>query len=113
MIIGGTCDDTSSSLIAKYTIDKWERVGNLQDSRYAHRAIANDNRIYVVGGWGIQYVFKWIKPYKLIYIFSETEIWSVDNQDNATTMKIAEPYLQDYAHYPELFIVDSDFCVKK
>ena len=55
--MGGTCDDESSSLIAKYTIDNWERVGNLQDPRYAHRAIANDSRIYVVGGWGTLYVF--------------------------------------------------------
>ena len=40
----------ASSLIAKYTIDKWESVGNLQAVRRAHRAIANDDRIYVVGG---------------------------------------------------------------
>ena len=54
LIIGGYCDDrTSSSLIAKYTIDKWERVGNLQNSRAIHRAIANEDRIYVVGGNGI------------------------------------------------------------
>ena len=52
LIIGGWCDNTASSLIAKYTIDKWEYVGNLQNSRYAHRAIANEDRIYVVGGYG-------------------------------------------------------------
>ena len=52
LIIGGYCDGSSSSLIAKYTIDKWERAGNLQKSRYAHRAIANGDRIYVVGGFG-------------------------------------------------------------
>ena len=54
LIIGGYCDDfNSSSSIAKYTIDKWERVGNLQNSRAIHRAIANEDRIYVVGGNGI------------------------------------------------------------
>ena len=53
LIIGGLCDGNSSSLIAKYTIDQWERVGNLQKSRAYHRAIADDNRIYVVGGFGI------------------------------------------------------------
>ena len=45
-------DDDDSSLIAKYTIDKWERVGNLQNSRRGQRAIANEDRIYVVGGNG-------------------------------------------------------------
>ena len=52
LIIGGYCDAIASSLIAKYTIDKWEYVGNLQNSRYAHRSIANEDRIYVVGGYG-------------------------------------------------------------
>ena len=52
LIIGGVCDDIPSSSIAKYTIDKWERVGNLQNSRRGHRAIANEDRIYVVGGDG-------------------------------------------------------------
>ena len=52
LIIGGYCDGFPSSLIAKYTIDKWERVGNLQNSRAIHRAIANEDRIYVVGGSG-------------------------------------------------------------
>ena len=47
LIIGGECDGKASSLITKYTIDKWEYVGNLQNSRYAHRAIANKDRIYV------------------------------------------------------------------
>ena len=52
LIIGGICGGSSSSLIAKYTDDKWERAGNLQRSRHAHRAIANGDRIYVVGGVG-------------------------------------------------------------
>ena len=52
LIIGGWCDGSSYSLIAKYTIDKWERVGNLQKSRREHRALANEDRIYVVGGYG-------------------------------------------------------------
>ena len=47
------CDSIGSALVAKYTIDQWERVGNLQKSRAYHRAIADDNRIYVVGGFGI------------------------------------------------------------
>ena len=46
-------------------------------------------------------------------LFSPTEIWSFDDVDNAITMKMAEPILFGYYSYPELFIVDSDFCVKK
>ena len=56
LIFGGFCADgesgSSSSRIAKYTLDKWEQVGNLQQNRYEHRAIANGDRIYVVGGSG-------------------------------------------------------------
>ena len=53
LIMGARCDGTvSSSLIAKYTIDKWERVGNLQYPRHYHRAISKGDRIYVVGGSG-------------------------------------------------------------
>ena len=33
LIIGGRIDGSDSSLIAKYTVDQWERIGNLQDSR--------------------------------------------------------------------------------
>ena len=51
-IIGGVCNGSQYSLIAKYTLDKWERAGNLQQNRYAHRSILNGDRIFVVGGYG-------------------------------------------------------------
>ena len=50
LIIGGRCDGISSALVAKYAIDEWERVGNLQNSRFGQRAISYENRIYVIGG---------------------------------------------------------------
>ena len=50
--MGGWCQGDITSLIAKYTIDKWEHVGDLQKSRGSHRAIANGDRMYVVGGYG-------------------------------------------------------------
>ena len=54
LIIGGRCDgNTFQSLVSRYSIDQWERVGNLQNPRDQHRAIANDDRIYVVGGNGL------------------------------------------------------------
>ena len=56
LIFGGRIDRSDSSLIAKYTDNKWERIGNLQDSRDWHRAIVNDDRLYVIGGSGTQYV---------------------------------------------------------
>ena len=63
LIMGARCDgNVSSSLIAKYTIDEWERVGNLQYPRHYHRAISNGDRIYVVGGSGKLYVF----PHKIL-----------------------------------------------
>ena len=55
LIIGGYCDGSESSLIAKYTNlnnwqHKWEQFGTLQKAREGHRAISNVDRIYVVGG---------------------------------------------------------------
>ena len=43
-------------------------------------------------------------------LFSSTEIWTLDEKDNTVNMKIAEPKLNFYSYYPELFIVASDFC---
>ena len=48
-----------------------------------------------------------------IKLFSKTEIWSLDENDNTINLKIAEPNLTNYGYYPELFIVDPDFCIKK
>ena len=47
-----------------------------------------------------------------ISLFSKTEIWSLDENDDTVNMKIAEPNLNNYDYYPELFMVDSDFCTK-
>ena len=49
----------------------------------------------------------------LTYLFSKTEIWPLDEINNIASMKNAEPYLKGYHYYPELFIVESDFCIKK
>ena len=35
------------------------------------------------------------------------------NNNNIVDMKIVEPELLKYGYYPELFIVDSDFCTNK
>ena len=101
LFIGGyydCCPGVRSSLISRYTIDKWEEVGNLQVRRGGLGAIANGDRIYVVGGAGEM---------------SKTEIWSLDDNDDYINIQIAEPNLNNYRFYPELFLVDSDFCTKK
>ena len=54
-----------------------------------------------------------VKSAQLNYLLSETEIWSLNENDDTVNVKIAEPNLRDYQYYPELFIVDSDFCTKK
>ena len=44
---------------------------------------------------------------------SKTEIWSLDGNDDHVNIQIAEPNLNNYRYYPEMFLVDSDFCTKK
>ena len=66
LIFGGYCDESDCSLIAQYKIVRWERVGNLQNSRQSHRTIANQDRIYIVGGEGVLYVFS-DQIFRIIY----------------------------------------------
>ena len=124
LIIGGWCDDSDSSLIAKYTLDKWTKFGNLQKNKTGLRAISNGDRIYVVGGSNYQ---RWETVIFLQCFFSKfcffitknvqrfvlsTEIWSLDEDGNTVNVKVAEPVLISYVWYPELFLVPSDFCSK-
>ena len=50
--------------------------------------------------------------HSLIYLFSKTEIWLLDENDDITNVQIGDPMLENFAYYPELFTVDSDFCVQ-
>ena len=59
LILGGLCDykderrdDEYYSLIAQYTDNRWDAVGNLQRKRIAYRAVSNGDRVYLVGGYG-------------------------------------------------------------
>ena len=47
----------------------------------------------------------------VIKCFSQTEIWSLD--DGAFNIKLAEPFLSGFYDYPELFLVDTQFCMNK
>ena len=62
---------------------------------------------------GIVYIFGFMLIKIFIHDLSKTEVWTLDENDDTINMKIAEPTLDNYAYYPELFIVDSDFCTKK
>ena len=57
-VLGGYCDGTSSSRIAKFETNTWAEVGNLKQARFGHRSIAANDRVYVVGGYNAYlYVF--------------------------------------------------------
>lgn len=99
LIFGGHCNGFHHALIAKYTLDKWEHIGNLQAQRAGHRAIANENRMYVIGGGAGS-------GSKSTEIYDEfTSVF-----DDYTSVKVT--VLVD-AHLPALFLVNSDFCVTK
>jgi len=70
-------------------------LDRLQSIREYHRAIVNGDEVFIVGGFGEQY----------------TEIWSKEN--NSYNIKLASPKVNDFRHYPELLLVDPNFCVKK
>ena len=52
LIIGGTETSSGDSLatVACYNSDGWSKLDNLQRGRYAHRAIVNGDKVYVIGG---------------------------------------------------------------
>lgn len=41
-----------------------------------------------------------------------TEIWSLSDDDEIGNINIAEPTLDNYVWYPEIFLVASDFCTR-
>ena len=43
-------------------------------------------------------------------LLSQTEIWSL-NADNVFTITLAKPFLSGFYEYPELFLVDPEFCM--
>ena len=71
----------------------WTKAGELVTSgRYAHNAIFIESSILVVGGHGR---FK-------------TEKCTISNKKVICVTQ--EPELDYYSHYPEIFLVEDDFC---
>ena len=46
----------------------------------------------------------------VIVIFRYTEIWS--NDEGSKNIKLADPKLDYYLYYPEMVLVDVNYCVK-
>ena len=53
------------------------------------------------------------RPKIFFLIFRPTEIWSKTDDNDDINIKVTEPSLHYYRYYPELFIVDSNFCINK
>ena len=76
------------------TTFEWEDVGSMQAIRYLHNVIVIQDTFLVVGGEGRR----------------NTERCSYDSSENRFTCQKHPLTLRDYADYPELFAVQSDFC---
>ena len=53
--------------------------------------------------------FCWIL---ILFYFRPTEIWSLTDEEEISAIHIVEPTLDSYKDYPEIFLVDSDFCTR-
>ena len=87
----------SSTTVAAYNDNGWIKIGDLHSARNAFRMIKNDDKVYVIGG----------NP----GLDKSTEIWSLDEE--SFVIKLAEPRLTGYNGFPELWLVDRNFCVQK
>ena len=88
-------DGTTSSVIAKFdSITRhWSILGNLLDGRHGHGVIFDGSYFLVAGGrnWSFQ-----------------TEKCSLT--ESTITCQQQEPELDGNEEYPELFLVQDDFC---
>jgi len=87
----------STTIVAAYNDNGWIKIGDLHSTRNAFRMIQNDEKVYVIGG----------NPGH----DKSTEIWSLDEE--SFVIKLAEPRLTGYNGFPELWLVDRNFCVQK
>ena len=58
LIIGGYCSfcspDYYVATVASYNENGWKQLDDLQSTRYAHRAIVNGDKVFVIGGSGTE-----------------------------------------------------------
>lgn len=94
-VVFGGIDGSGGTTIARYDAsgDDWHGMGQLKSGRDGHAVIVTgSDTVLVVGGNGNQM----------------TEKCTVDG-DSINCVGQA-PYLDDYASYPELFIVSNPYC---
>ena len=54
LIIGGYNFSDAVATVACYNSSGWSRLDDLQSARQDHRAIIKDDKVYVIGGSGLQ-----------------------------------------------------------
>ena len=92
----GGQESTGKSLIAKFAAitRHWSNIGNLVTGRDFQGAIFDGTHFLVAGGLGSL----------------KTELCSL--ADSTMTCHQQQPELTNYYNYPELFLVEDDYCKK-
>ena len=93
-VICGRVDESRSKTIGRFDATRkvWSKSGELISGRTSHNAIYDGSSLIVVGGYGLY----------------ETERCEISNDQ--TTCSAQTPELNNYAFYPELFLVLVNFC---
>ena len=52
-IIGGADGPSNIATVAIFENEKWRKAGELNHARHGHGAISVNERIYVIGGYGV------------------------------------------------------------
>ena len=96
---GSTSGLVELTTIAQLTIAtfQWKRVGNIKQSRNGHNVIVIQDSFFVIGGLHKR------KMEQCIYNEVTKEMQCVGPKH--------ELELDGYAEYPELFAVESDYCL--
>ena len=98
-VIGGlTISNNFSKTIARLDSSsyEWSKAGDLTSGRHSHNAIFDGSDIIVIGGFGG------------FGVPLNTEKCSIA-KDKVTCIE-QEPSLLNYKDYPELFLVEENFC---
>ena len=99
VIFGGTHDGTNPlNGIFAYKNDVWTKLGTLNQARYQHSAISNENEIMIVGGLTSN-------TSEVLFSSLSTEVWNIAFDHN----RIIKPELSGFHFYPELFLVPYNF----
>ena len=92
---GGWVDDDESNVIGRLNpaTMTWTKAGSLNNARRGHGAIFNGDVVIVAGGFEDK----------------KTEACTIVDDGSVTCIE-QDPNLYDYCIYPEMFLVDDEFC---